>query len=85
MTLTVLIILISVVFVLSVALYLLIKFTREHRHITEHSAKSDKWSCKCKVCNTFVTFDSINPLPKIWHCPACNSKNYTQPKPNNDQ
>ena len=84
MPLPVLIILLSVVFVLAVALYLVVKLIRAHRHITEHLTESDTWSCRCKVCNTHIAFDSTKPLPKIWLCPACGSKNYTQPKPDNN-
>ena len=80
MLLTISILLISVIIVLAVALYLIVKSLRKRRHIIEHSDKSETWSCSCKVCNTHVAFDARLPLPKIWYCPACNTKNYTQPK-----
>jgi hypothetical protein len=74
-----LIILIPVVILLAVTLYLIIKDRR--KKFKESPEKSDVWTCTCKVCNTYIAFDSRKPLPKIWLCPSCNSKNYTQPLP----
>jgi len=77
----VLIILISVILVLAVALYLVVKLIRKHRKMQESTVTSDTFSCKCKVCNTLITFDHTKPLPKIWRCPLCGSKNYATTKP----
>ena len=78
-----LVILIFAVSALFVTLFSLLAVRRKNRNSSRAlkivDASSDTWSTTCKVCNTHLAFDSAKPLPKIWYCPSCGSKNYTQP------
>jgi hypothetical protein len=73
-----LIILIPVLIILVVALLFIIKARRGN--VTQDLNISDVWSCACKVCKTRVAFDSQKPIPAVWRCPSCGSKNYSQPQ-----
>ena len=71
-------ILTSVIFILSVSLFLHIKFRR--KKIQSRTDSKNSWAASCKVCNTHVYFDKDNPCPTIWICPGCKAKNYTARK-----
>ncbi|MFC2038330.1 hypothetical protein ACFLUG_00965 [Chloroflexota bacterium] len=47
--------------------------------MNETPDKAVMLSCNCKVCNTYVAFGADQPVPQVWQCPACKSRNYTQP------
>ena len=78
MQLYILIILIPVIIVLAVALYFIIKARRGK--VKQGLNISATFSGACRACNTHIAFDLQKPIPKIWRCPSCGSKNYSQPQ-----
>ena len=77
MALFISVILVSVIVLLSVSLFLFIRFRKSK--LNETPDKAVMLSCNCKVCNTYVAFGADQPVPQVWQCPACKSRNYTQP------